>query len=47
MSTFPTYRQLDAMDCGPACIRMVAKHQIWLVKWPDVFERQRRCFARK
>ncbi len=25
MSTFPFYRQLDAMDCGPTCLRMVAK----------------------
>lgn len=23
---FPTYRQYDAMDCGPTCLRMVAKH---------------------
>lgn len=23
---FPNYRQLDAMDCGPSCIRMIAKH---------------------
>ena len=22
---FPVYRQLDAMDCGPTCLRMVAK----------------------
>ncbi|HSU12857.1 peptidase domain-containing ABC transporter [Longimicrobium sp.] len=24
--TFPTYRQFDAMDCGPTCVRMVARH---------------------
>ena len=24
--SFPYYRQLDAMDCGPTCLRMVAKH---------------------
>lgn len=24
--TFPTYRQLDAMDCGPTCLRIIAKH---------------------
>jgi ATP-binding cassette, subfamily B, bacterial len=24
--SFPHYRQLDAMDCGPTCLRMVAKH---------------------
>src|SRR3954454_15160913 len=23
---FPTYRQLDQMDCGPTCLRMIAKH---------------------
>jgi len=23
--TFPHYKQLDAMDCGPTCLRMVAK----------------------
>ena len=26
MRPFPIYYQLDAMDCGPACLRMVAKH---------------------
>lgn len=26
MSKFPHYKQLDAMDCGPSCLRMVAKH---------------------
>lgn len=25
-NVFPHYSQLDAMDCGPACLRMVAKH---------------------
>jgi len=24
--SFPFYRQLDAMDCGPTCIRIIAKH---------------------
>ena len=23
---FPHYRQLDTIDCGPACLRMIAKH---------------------
>lgn len=23
---FPNYRQLDAMDCGPTCLRMIAKY---------------------
>ena len=26
MLRFPHYRQLDAMDCGPACLRMIAKY---------------------
>jgi len=26
MPPFPHYTQLDAMDCGPTCLRMVAKH---------------------
>lgn len=25
MKRFPFYRQLDAMDCGPSCLRMIAK----------------------
>lgn len=24
--SFPSYIQLDAMDCGPTCLRMIAKH---------------------
>ena len=26
MTKFPHYTQLDQMDCGPTCLRMVAKH---------------------
>ena len=26
MSRFPVYKQLDSMDCGPACLRMIAKY---------------------
>ncbi|MEN9611829.1 MAG: hypothetical protein RLZZ628_2643 [Bacteroidota bacterium] len=26
MASFPFYRQLDAMDCGPTCLRMVAHY---------------------
>ncbi|MEO1022424.1 MAG: peptidase domain-containing ABC transporter [Bacteroidota bacterium] len=26
MNSFPLYRQFDQMDCGPTCLRMVAKH---------------------
>lgn len=23
---FPFYKQLDAMDCGPTCLRMIARY---------------------
>ncbi len=26
MKRFPSYQQLDAMDCGPTCLRMIAKY---------------------
>ena len=26
MSSFPFCKQPDAMDCGPACLKMVAEH---------------------
>jgi ATP-binding cassette subfamily B protein len=26
MSKFPHYKQLDVMDCGPTCLRILAKH---------------------
>ncbi|HEY9575353.1 MAG TPA: cysteine peptidase family C39 domain-containing protein, partial [Lachnospiraceae bacterium] len=26
MKPFPHYSQHDVMDCGPTCLRMVAKH---------------------
>jgi ATP-binding cassette subfamily B protein len=26
MPHFPFYKQLDAMDCGPSCLRMIARH---------------------
>ena len=26
MKNFPHYLQLDAKDCGPTCLRMIAKH---------------------
>ena len=25
MTSFPFYKQLDSMDCGPTCLRMIAK----------------------
>lgn len=24
--SFPSYRQLDAMDCGPTCLRIMSKY---------------------
>lgn len=26
MARFPFYRQMDLMDCGPTCLRMIARH---------------------
>ncbi len=26
LGRFPFYRQLDAMDCGPTCLKMIARH---------------------
>ena len=26
LNKFPFYRQLDSMDCGPTCLRMIAKY---------------------
>jgi len=26
MKSFPLYQQLDSMDCGPTCLRMIARH---------------------
>lgn len=26
MNSFPFYQQMDAMDCGPSCLRMIAKY---------------------
>lgn len=26
LKTFPCDRQMDLMDCGPACLKMIAKH---------------------
>lgn len=26
IKSFPYYQQLDTMDCGPSCLRMVAKY---------------------
>src|SRR5262245_4388034 len=26
INSFPFYRQIESMDCGPTCLRMIAKH---------------------
>ena len=26
LKSFPLYQQLDSMDCGPTCLRMIARH---------------------
>ena len=26
VGSFPFFKQLDQMDCGPTCLRMIAKH---------------------
>ena len=26
MDTFPHYHQLESADCGPSCLRMIAKY---------------------
>ncbi|WP_291039534.1 cysteine peptidase family C39 domain-containing protein [Dyadobacter sp. 50-39] len=26
MKSFPFFKQLDQMDCGPTCLRMIAQH---------------------
>ncbi len=26
MRKFPTYRQLETMDCGPTCLHIIAAH---------------------
>lgn len=41
MSVFPIYRQSDAMDCGPACLQMIAKFYGRYYNLPTLRER---CF---
>jgi ATP-binding cassette subfamily B protein len=42
---FPAYRQHDAMDCGPTCLRMVAKHYGRGISLP--FLREKACIDRQ
>lgn len=36
---FPYYKQLDSMDCGPACLRMIARHYGKVYTARTLFER--------
>ena len=44
MHKFPTYSQLDAMDCGATCLRMVAK--FYGKAYPATFLEER-CHTRR
>lgn len=41
---FPYYHQLDSVDCGPTCLRMIAKY-FWIGRVcffsKEIFERSR------
>ena len=43
--TFPFVRQFDQMDCGPACISMVARHYGKI--FPLSYLRSLSCLSRK
>ena len=43
--TFPFVRQFDQMDCGPACISMVARH--YGKTFPLSYLRSLSCLSRK
>lgn len=38
MSRFPNYRQLDAKDCGPTCIQIIAKHYDKFISLQEIRE---------
>jgi len=42
---FPIYRQLDAMDCGPSCLRMIA--QFYGRSFAASFLREKACIDRQ
>ncbi len=44
MRNFTAYRQLDSMDCGPTCLRMIAKHYGKLYSLPFLREK---CYIDK
>ena len=44
MKRFPHYIQLDAMDCGPSCLRMIAKYYgKRFVPVPSLLAKEYRC----
>lgn len=44
MKRFPFYKQLDTMDCGPACLRMIAGY--YGKRFPLQLLRERSCIQR-
>ncbi|MFC0261894.1 cysteine peptidase family C39 domain-containing protein [Fontibacter flavus] len=38
MKSFPFYKQPDAKDCGPTCLRIIAKHYGKLVSLKEIRE---------
>lgn len=39
IASFPIYRQADQMDCGPACLQMIAKYYGRYYNLPTLRER--------
>jgi len=37
-TTFPFYKQPDAKDCGPTCLRIIAKHYGKLISLQEIRE---------
>ncbi|WP_291369569.1 cysteine peptidase family C39 domain-containing protein [Cyclobacterium sp.] len=37
-TTFPFYKQPDAKDCGPTCLRIIAKHYGKLISLQGIRE---------
>lgn len=44
-TSFPQYTQLDAMDCGPTCLRMIAKH--YGRNFPEQYLREKSFITRR
>ena len=36
LTSFPFFKQPDQMDCGPACLQMIAKHYGWYYAVQDL-----------